>query len=272
MASRSKIPLRERRAFRPDLRDAELEDRPLLGPVLAYPPILNGSGLFGVFGYVGLSGPTGPLSQGGPSGPISLNVVFSSRLSGGTATSPGGGLTGGVNTGTGTIVGNLMGSIQGSPTSPITPAFTSPGQALELASSSGSVLGGDSAGHNTGPISAASVASPFGGYGASFSSGGNFAASYTQTYNGFDNTQMPLAPASTTTTSPPPTNGAPPDENATGATIMPSQSDSAETDWRRRFNNSLRDINSSVNSRSGMSSPVPLGTQRSGYSGMSPNM
>ncbi|HEV3122556.1 MAG TPA: hypothetical protein VGY53_11665 [Isosphaeraceae bacterium] len=63
----SSQPQVSRRTFRPDLRDAQLEDRPLLAAIVpAFPPLLDGTALFGFY-IVPAGGFFGPSGGGGGS-------------------------------------------------------------------------------------------------------------------------------------------------------------------------------------------------------------
>jgi hypothetical protein len=198
MASQPQTSFGARRAFQPDLRDAQLEDRPLLASIVpAFPPLLDGNALFGFYivplgGFFGLSGGGGATGATTGSGP-------------GSSVYTGGGTIGG-------LLGSLFGVLQSpAQAAQVAPAPPSSGSLLGLPSSySPSTNAG--AVHNNGPIGGGVTA----GFSDSFSSGGNFAASYTGTYNGFANSTnssgasggVPRAPQRAGGT-PPPANGQP---------------------------------------------------------------
>lgn len=173
--------MEHRHAFRPDLREAQLEDRTLLaGPAGIYPSLVNPNGFNTYFTVWGFQSPLG--GSIGATGPQSLRSSFTSGVP----------VISGSTLGFTLISGNYPGYIAGlgTPTTGgVGPAsggqgstggFSGGGPLLALASS---VSGGSSSEHNTGPVSSSS--NMFGGYGTSFSTGGNFASSYSGTYNGF---------------------------------------------------------------------------------------
>jgi hypothetical protein len=207
MASQPQLWLRDRHAFRPDLRDAQLEDRPLMATIVAaFPPLLDGNALYGIY-LINWGGPSGPLSGGG--GPISPTGA-STGTGPGSSLYTGGGTSGG-------LAGALWGVLQ-NPAKAAQPAPARPsnGNLLGLPASydpstSAAVV------HNNGPIGGAQSPSLAPGQSDAFSSGGNFAASYSGTYNGFTNAtdlfaaasgNVPQAPQRPDDT-PPPTMGQP---------------------------------------------------------------
>jgi hypothetical protein len=200
MASHMSISVHDRHAFRPDLRDAVLEDRTLLSaPPSAFllSPQSNGFNFYlsapGFTFYFGNGGGGGGPGSGGSSSPNQnlfngLSATGPIGASFGLANELGQGLTlnavmristvfssSGFNASTGSTVSST----------------TSPGSLLSLPSS----FSGDSSSiHNTGPIGTNNAFA--GGQSATFSSGGNFASTFSNTYNGFSNT-VQIAPATT---------------------------------------------------------------------------
>jgi hypothetical protein len=170
----------------------------MAGLALLTPPTLNGNALFGFY-YLFGSGPSSGPTSGGPSvsggGPV--GGIFGYGLGSLVASV---GLNPGANPGSGSVLsGNIPGQVAAS-------------RGLVISGDGGLVLatslsgGGANGDHNNGPVGLDTSVNPAAGQSATFSSGGNFAASYTGTYNGFANT-LDFAPAASTAMPPaqPPT-------------------------------------------------------------------
>ncbi|HEV3121376.1 MAG TPA: hypothetical protein VGY53_05715, partial [Isosphaeraceae bacterium] len=149
--------------------------------VASYPPVLDGNALFGFY-LINFGGPSGPLSGGsGPSAPTGLTTGSGP----GSSLFTGGGTAGG-------LASALFGVIRSPATlAPSGPARPSNGQLLTLPSSFDPSTNAGAV-HNNGPIGTLSNVP---GYGTAFSSGGSFAASYVDTYNGFATNPIALAVA-----------------------------------------------------------------------------
>jgi hypothetical protein len=169
VTSGAHTPVQDRHAFRPDLHEAELEDRILLaiGPPSAYLMAVNTSGFSNYFNVPGFSyyfGNGQIVGGNRSSGPIGAMSGLASQLGpgltmGGSATQA----TGGPSSGSLRSFGSLLG---------LSAAYGGGGDASSI--------------HNNGPTGTSSPGNTVGGYGSTFSTGGNFAASYSGTYNGFN--------------------------------------------------------------------------------------